>query len=146
MIKPDGVHRGLIGKLIQRFEENGFKLIAMKFMWPTVEHLERHYAELSDRPFFGGLIKYMRSGPVVPMVWEGINVVKIARKIIGATNPMDAAPGTIRGDMSVQVGRNLIHGSDGIDSAKNEIAIWFTENELVNWNSALERWIDEDNN
>ncbi|KFM71009.1 Nucleoside diphosphate kinase, partial [Stegodyphus mimosarum] len=133
MIKPDGVQRGLIGKIIERFESKGFKLIAMKFMQASQELLEKHYADLAGRPFFNGLVQYMQLGPVVPMVWEGLNIVKTGRDLIGATNPMDSAPGTIRGDLCVQVGRNIIHGSDSVPSAEKEISLWFTDAELANY-------------
>ena len=103
MIKPDGVHRGIVGEIIKRFENKGFKLVAMKFMQASVEHLEKHYADLSKKPFFPGLVKYMASGPVVAMVWEGLNVVKTGRVMLGETNPADSKPGTIRGDFAVQV-------------------------------------------
>ncbi|XP_035211265.1 nucleoside diphosphate kinase-like [Stegodyphus dumicola] len=145
MIKPDGVQRGLIGKIIERFESKGFKLIAMKFMQASQELLEKHYADLAGRPFFNGLVQYMQLGPVVPMVWEGLNIVKTGRDLIGATNPMDSAPGTIRGDLCVQVGRNIIHGSDSVPSAEKEIALWFTDAELANYEHALDKWIYEDN-
>ncbi|CAH1372879.1 nucleoside diphosphate kinase [Tenebrio molitor] len=144
MVKPDGVQRGLVGKIIQRFEEKGFKLVALKFVWPSEELLKQHYADLASRPFFPGLVKYMSSGPVVPMVWEGLNVVKTGRVMLGATNPADSAPGTIRGDLCIQVGRNIIHGSDAVESAKKEIALWFGEKELINWKPANEGWIYED--
>ncbi|GAB0100792.1 Nucleoside diphosphate kinase [Sergentomyia squamirostris] len=143
MVKPDGVQRGLVGKMISQFEKKGFKLVALKFMTASKEHLEKHYADLSARPFFPGLVNYMASGPVVPMVWEGLGVVKTGRDILGATNPADSARGTIRGDYCVQVGRNLIHGSDSVESANKEIALWFTEKELVNWAPALQDWIYE---
>ena len=112
-LKPDAVHRGLVGQIIQRFEKKGFKLVAMKFMHASEDLLKQHYADLSKKPFFPDLVKYMSSGPVVPMVWEGLNVVKTGRVMLGATNPADSAPGTIRGDFCVQVGRNICHGSDG---------------------------------
>uniref|UniRef100_T1DIW5 Nucleoside diphosphate kinase n=1 Tax=Psorophora albipes TaxID=869069 RepID=T1DIW5_9DIPT len=143
MVKPDGVQRGLVGKIIKRFEQKGFKLVAMKFMWAEKELLEKHYADLSARPFFPGLVQYMGSGPVVPMVWEGLNVVKTGRQILGATNPADSAPGTLRGDLCIQVGRNIIHGSDAVESANKEIALWFTEKELVAWTPASEGWVYE---
>uniref|UniRef100_A0A336LTH1 Nucleoside diphosphate kinase n=1 Tax=Culicoides sonorensis TaxID=179676 RepID=A0A336LTH1_CULSO len=133
MIKPDGVHRGLVGKIIKRFEAKGFKLVAMKFMWADKALLEKHYADLAGRPFFPGLVEYMSSGPVVPMVWEGLNVVKTGRVMLGATNPADSVPGSIRGDLCIQVGRNICHGSDAVESANKEIALWFGEKELVNW-------------
>ncbi|XP_026461712.1 nucleoside diphosphate kinase [Ctenocephalides felis] len=143
MVKPDGVQRGLVGKIIKRFEAKGFKLVAMKFMWPSEELLKKHYADLSARPFFPGLVKYMSSGPVVPMVWEGTNVVKTGRVMLGATNPADSTPGTIRGDLCVEVGRNILHGSDGVESAKKEIALWFTEKEVISWTPAHESWVYE---
>ncbi|CAO1318261.1 unnamed protein product [Diamesa hyperborea] len=143
MIKPDGVQRGLVGEIIKRFEAKGFKLVAMKMMWASKELLENHYADLSSRAFFPGLVKYMASGPVVPMVWEGLNAVKTGRVMLGATNPADSAPGTIRGDLCVQVGRNIIHGSDAVDSAKKEIALWFKDPELVAWTPASVDWIYE---
>ncbi|CAG9770512.1 unnamed protein product [Ceutorhynchus assimilis] len=144
MVKPDGVQRGLVGKIIKRFEQKGFKLVAMKFVWPSEELLKNHYADLAGRPFFPGLVKYMSSGPVVPMVWEGLNVVKTGRVLLGATNPADSAPGTIRGDLCVQVGRNILHGSDAVESAKKEIALWFNPNELVSWQPATTSWVYED--
>ncbi|XP_053684943.1 nucleoside diphosphate kinase [Sabethes cyaneus] len=143
MVKPDGVQRGLVGKIIKRFEQKGFKLVALKFMWADKALLEKHYADLSARPFFPGLVNYMNSGPVVPMVWEGLNVVKTGRQILGATNPADSAPGTFRGDLCIQVGRNIIHGSDAVESANKEIALWFTEKELVAWTPANEGWVYE---
>merc|ERR1712060_768030 len=115
MLKPDAVQRGLVGEIIKRFEQKGFKLVAMKMMHASVEHLEEHYADLKGKGFFPGLIKYMNSGPVVPMVWEGLNVVKTGRVMLGETNPAASAPGTIRGDFSIQVGRNMCHGSDAVD-------------------------------
>ncbi|XP_065088098.1 nucleoside diphosphate kinase [Ochlerotatus camptorhynchus] len=143
MVKPDAVQRGLVGKIIKRFEQKGFKLVAMKFMWADKDLLEKHYADLSARPFFPGLVSYMSSGPVVPMVWEGLGAVKTGRQILGATNPADSAPGTIRGDLCVQVGRNILHGSDAVESANKEIALWFTEKELVSWTPANEGWVYE---
>lgn len=110
---------------------------------PSQDLLEKHYADLSSRPFFGGLVKYMSSGPVVPMVWEGLNVVKTGRVLLGATNPADSAPGTIRGDLCVQVGRNILHGSDAVESAQKEIALWFDEKDLVDWTPANEGWVYE---
>ncbi|XP_017060281.1 nucleoside diphosphate kinase [Drosophila ficusphila] len=143
MVKPDGVQRGLVGKIIERFEQKGFKLVALKFTWASKELLEKHYADLSGRPFFPGLVNYMNSGPVVPMVWEGLNVVKTGRQMLGATNPADSLPGTIRGDFCIQVGRNIIHGSDAVESAEKEIALWFNEKELVTWTPAAKDWIYE---
>ncbi|KAH9259623.1 hypothetical protein BASA81_002045 [Batrachochytrium salamandrivorans] len=127
MIKPDGVQRGLVGKIIDRFEKKGFKLVGLKLMTPTEELLKSHYSDLSTKPFFAGLIKYMMMGPVVCIVWEGDNVVLTGRKMLGATKPSDSVPGSIRGDLCVDVGRNIIHGSDSVEAAQNEIALWFPE-------------------
>ncbi|XP_015186537.1 PREDICTED: nucleoside diphosphate kinase [Polistes dominula] len=147
MIKPDGVQRGLVGKIIQRFEEKGFKLVALNMVWPSEELLQKHYADLSAKPFFPGLVKYMSSGPVVPMVWEGLNAVKTGRVMLGETDPKNSAPGTIRGDFCLQVGRNIIHGSDSVESAEKEIKLWFGEKEkssgLTDWSSWAEKWIYE---
>ncbi|PPR08030.1 hypothetical protein CVT24_010871 [Panaeolus cyanescens] len=142
MIKPDGVQRGLVGKIIQRFEERGFKLIALKLVQSTEEHLEKHYADLKGKPFFPGLIKYMASGPVVAMVWQGLDAVKTGRVMLGATNPLASPIGSIRGDYALAVGRNIIHGSDSVESAEKEIALWFPEG-TVQYASALESWIFE---
>ena len=143
MIKPDGVQRGLVGKIVQRFEEKGFKLVAMKFFLPSQELLETHYSDLKEKAFFPGLIKYMLMGPVVPMVWEGNNVVATGRKMLGATKPFDSNPGTIRGDFGIDVGRNIIHGSDSVETAKREIGLWFKEDELCNWKPAAFDWVYE---
>merc|ERR1719376_118613 len=105
--------------------------------------LEKHYADLSKKPFFAGLVKYMASGPVVAMVWEGLNAVKTGRVMLGETNPADSKPGTIRGDFAVQVGRNICHGSDAVESANHEIALWFKPEELVAWESAQKDWVYE---
>nr|ABM55663.1 putative abnormal wing disc-like protein [Maconellicoccus hirsutus] len=143
MVKPDGVQRGIVGKIIERFEAKGFKLVALKFTWASEELLQKHYSDLAGRPFFPGLVKYMSSGPVVPMVWEGLNVVKTGRVMLGATDPKDSAPGTIRGDFCIQVGRNIIHGSDSVDSANKEISLWFTPDEVVEYKRDHERWVYE---
>ena len=135
MIKPDGVQRGLIGPIITRFEQRGFKLVAMKLVAPGKAHLEQHYADLSSKGFFAGLIEYMNSGPVCAMVWEGDNAVATGRKMLGATKPFESQPGTIRGDYCIDVGRNIIHGSDSVESANHEIALWFKPEELVHWES-----------
>ncbi|KAM5152654.1 nucleoside diphosphate kinase A2 [Mantella aurantiaca] len=143
-IKPDGVQRGLVGDIIKRFEQKGFRLVAMKFVQASKEHLKQHYIDLKDRPFYNGLVDYMNSGPVVAMVWEGMNVVKTGRVMLGETNPVDSKPGTIRGDFCVQVGRNICHGSDSVESAKKEIALWFKDDELVEYKSCAQCWVYED--
>eukprot|EP01083_Nonionella_stella_P077058 210230_1 len=131
MIKPDGVERGLVGQVISRFERRGFYLSAMKMTHVEKAFAEKHYADLSSKPFFGGLTDFLSSGPVVAMVWTGKDAVRTGRKIIGATNPLDSEPGSIRGDFCIDIGRNVIHGSDKVDSAKKEIALWFNENEIA---------------
>ncbi|KAJ1915233.1 nucleoside diphosphate kinase Ndk1 [Tieghemiomyces parasiticus] len=125
MVKPDGVERGLVGEIIKRFEQKGYKLQALQLIHPTKELLEQHYSDLSSKPFFPELIKYMQTGPVVAMVWSGKSVVKAGRTLLGATNPLESAPGTIRGDFCIDVGANLCHGSDAVESAEKEIALWF---------------------
>ena len=117
MIKPDGVARGLVADIIKRFEQRGYKLVAMKFMQASEELLNEHYADLSGKGFFPSLIKHIGSGPVVPMVWEGKDVVKQGRAMLGETDPLKSKPGSIRGDFSVDMGRNIIHGSDSVESA-----------------------------
>ncbi|ELT90856.1 hypothetical protein CAPTEDRAFT_21725 [Capitella teleta] len=143
MIKPDAVHRGLVADIIKRFEQKGFKLVAMKFMQASEELLKTHYADLSSKGFFPGLVKYMSSGPVVPMVWEGKGAVLTGRKMLGATNPAESQPGTIRGDFCIEVGRNICHGSDSVDSANREIDLWFKPDEQVNWSKAEKPWVYE---
>ncbi|CAN4111881.1 unnamed protein product [Withania somnifera] len=125
MIKPDGVQRGLVGEIIGRFEKKGFTLKGLKFITVDRAFAEKHYADLCAKPFFNGLVEYIVSGPVVAMVWEGKSVVTTGRKIIGATNPAESAPGTIRGDYAIDIGRNVIHGSDAVESARKEISLWF---------------------
>jgi len=142
MIKPDGVQRGLVGAIIARFEQRGFKLIALKLEQSTREHLEKHYADLKEKPFFPGLIKYMASGPVCCMVWEGLDAVKTGRAMLGATNPLASQPGTIRGDYALAVGRNICHGSDSVDSAEKEIKLWFPDG-IVQYTHNQADWIFE---
>ncbi|MCT7954750.1 MULTISPECIES: nucleoside-diphosphate kinase [Oscillatoriales] len=142
-IKPDGVQRKLIGEIIRRFEAKGFTLVGLKMMSVPRELAEKHYEVHQEKAFFPGLVKFITSGPLVAMVWEGDGVVSSARKIIGATNPLTAEPGTIRGDFGVSVGRNLIHGSDAIETAAKEISLWFTPEELVSWDSAMAGWLYE---
>lgn len=127
MVKPDGVQKRLIGEIISRFERKGLYLVQSKVVIPTEAILREHYAALSDKSFFNDLIKGMQTGQVVPMVWEGLNAVKVARDLMGATNPMGAGVGTIRGDYGMFTGKNVIHGADSVDSAEREIKIWFGE-------------------
>ncbi|MFN6465587.1 MAG: nucleoside-diphosphate kinase [Nostoc sp. DedVER02] len=142
-IKPDGVQRGLVGEIIRRFETKGFTLVGLKFLKVSKELAEQHYGVHRQRPFFGSLVEFITSSPVVAMVWEGDGVVASARKIIGATNPLTSEPGTIRGDFGINIGRNLIHGSDAPETAKHEIALWFKDEELVNWQPHSTPWLHE---
>lgn len=142
-IKPDGVQRGLVGEIIGRFEKKGFTLVGLKMMIVSRELAEQHYDVHRERPFFNGLVEFIISSPVVAMVWEGEGVVASARKIIGATNPLNSEPGTIRGDYGISIGRNLIHGSDAIETAQREISLWFKEEELATWEQTLTKWIVE---
>ncbi len=142
-IKPDAVQRGLIGEVIDRFEQRGFKLVGMKFMKVSNELAEKHYGEHKGKPFFGGLVSFITSAPIVAMVWEGKDAVDNIRKMMGKTNPKDADTGTIRGDLAIDIGRNAVHGSDSVESAKREISIFFKEEELVNWEPEIHKWIYE---
>jgi nucleoside-diphosphate kinase len=142
-IKPDGVERKLAGEIIRRFETKGFTLVGLKFLKVSRELAEAHYDVHKERPFFAGLVDFITSGPVVAMVWEGEGVVAAARKMIGATNPLTAEPGTIRGDFGVNIGRNIIHGSDAIETAQREIALWFKDEELVDWQPHSMAWLHE---
>ncbi|HIK28509.1 MAG: nucleoside-diphosphate kinase [Oscillatoriaceae bacterium SKW80] len=142
-VKPDGVQRQLVGEIISRFESKGFTLVGLKLVKVSRSLAEQHYAEHKEKPFFPSLVEFITSGPVVAMVWEGKGVVAAARKMIGSTNPLNAEPGTIRGDFGVDVGRNIIHGSDAVETAKREISLWFKEEELVGWEPSLTRWIYE---
>lgn len=143
MIKPDGVQRNLVGEVIRRFETKGFKLVGLKLLSVSKELAAKHYDVHKERPFFAGLVQFITSSPVVAMVWEGDGVVASARNLIGATNPLTSPPGTIRGDFGVSIGRNLIHGSDAIETAQHEIALWFTPEELVSWEPTITSWVYE---
>ena len=144
MVKPDGVQRGLVGEVISRFERKGYMLKALRIRMCEKSLAEEHYFELRDKPFFSKLVDYICSGPVVCMIWEGTDVVKASRKIIGATNPTEAEPGTIRGDLGVEVGRNIVHGSDSVENGAREIGLWFgADDPPVAWESAMTPWIKE---
>jgi len=143
MVKPDGVQRNLIGEVISRFEKKGFTLVGLKLLSVSRELAEKHYEVHKERPFFKGLVEFIISAPVAAMVWEGNDVVVSARKMIGATNPITAEPGTIRGDYGVNIGRNLIHGSDAVETAEKEIALWFSDSELVSWQQTITPWLYE---
>ena len=139
-IKPDGVQRGFISEIIGRFERKGFKLVALKQLIPSKELAQKHYGVHKERPFFNDLVDFISSGPVVAMVWEGEGVISNARKMIGATKTLEAEPGTIRGDLAVNIGRNIIHGSDGPDTASFEINLWFKNEEICDWNQSDSIW------
>lgn len=143
MIKPDGVQRHLVGEIISRFEAKGFTLVGLKLMKVSRDLAEQHYDVHKGKPFFSSLVDFIISAPVTAMVWEGENVVAAARKIIGATDPINAEPGSIRGDFGVSIGRNLIHGSDAIETARREIELWFKEEELVGWEPVRQSWLYE---
>ena len=142
-IKPDGVQRGLIGKIISRLEKKGLKLVAMKFILVTNELAQKHYGEHKEKPFFKNLVGFITSGPVVAMVWEGKNAINTVRKMMGKTNPLDAEDGTIRGDYGIDIGRNVVHSSDGPQSAEKEINLFFKSSEIVDWKQDIQNWIYE---
>ncbi len=141
LIKPDGVQRGLVGEVIGRLERRGLHLVGLKLMAVERELAERHYAEHRERPFFGAVIDFISSSPVVAMVWEGPNVVSLVRSMMGPTNPATAAPGTIRGDLGVDIGQNVVHGSDSPARAEVEVSLFFQPSELVSWERAGGTWI-----
>lgn len=143
IIKPDAVQRGLIGEIIRRFENRGLRIIGMKFMQMSRELASRHYAIHKGKTFYEPLLDYITSAPVVVMVLEGNDAVQIARNTIGATKPSEAAAGTIRGDLGLEVGRNLVHGSDSPENGEHEVELFFGETELVAWTRDTDRWIFE---
>ncbi len=143
LVKPDGVQRGLIGEVISRLERRGLKLVAMKLMLVDDALARQHYAEHVDRPFFPGLVEFITSAPVVAMAWEAENVVEAVRNTLGETNPTAALPGTIRGDLALDIGRNLVHGSDSPESAQRELSLFFSAAELLDYSRSIDPWIKE---
>ena len=143
MLKPDAVQRSLIGEIISRLERCGLKLVAMKFMRISDDLAAKHYGEHVGKPFYDKLVSYITSGPVLPMVWEGTNAVDLVRKLVGATDPQEAAAGTIRADYGQEIGRNIIHGADSKESAAREIALFFDESEFVSYEKIDESWLHE---
>ena len=143
LVKPDGVQRGLVGEVISRLEHRGLRLVAAKFMQVSKELAETHYAIHKGKPFYNGLISYITSAPVMAMVWEGPNAVAAVRQTMVATRPTEAAPGTIRHDFALEVGRNLTHASDEPANGEKEVALWFKKEELVNWTREVDKWIFE---
>lgn len=143
LVKPDGVQRGLAGEIISRFERRGLKLIGLKLMQVTDQLAHTHYGEHKERPFFPGLVNFITSGPVVAMAWEGVNAIAIVRQTMGSTNPVESDPGTIRGDLGVNIGRNIVHGSDGTDSATRELGLFFSADEILSYTRSTDQWITE---
>lgn len=143
MIKPDGVQRGLVGEVITFFEKKGFKIIALKMMKISRELAEQHYRDHIGKSFFKGLVDYMTSRPVVAMILEGKDAVSTVRNLMGATDPLKAAPGTIRGIYGIDVGRNIIHGSDSLQNAEREITLFFCKNEIISYNREIDKWLYE---
>ena len=143
LVKPDGVQRGLIGKVIARLERRGLRLVGAKFMQVSQALAEEHYAIHKGKPFYDGLIAYITSAPVMAMVWEGPNAVAAIRQTMGATRPLEAAPGTIRHDFALEVGRNITHASDSPENGWQEAALWFKQEELVSWSRDVDQWIFE---
>jgi nucleoside-diphosphate kinase len=143
IIKPDGVQRGLVGEIVRRFEMRGFRIVGMKFMQADEALARQHYAEHEGKKFFAGLVSYITSGPVVVMALEGKNAVETARTTLGKTKPWESPAGTIRGDLALDVGRNLVHASANLDDAKREEGLWFAPGELVEWKRDTDPWIFE---
>jgi len=145
LIKPDGVQRNLVGIIINRLESRGLQLVAAKFLSVSDELAREHYKVHTGKPFYEGLIRYLKSAPVMAMVWEGPEAIRAVRQTMGATNPLDAAPGSIRHDFSIMMSRNLTHASDSPETAMKEISLWFSPDELVSWNRDSENWFTGQN-
>ncbi len=141
MIKPDGVQRNLIGNIISRMETKGLKLVAMKMMDVSKDLAARHYAEHEGKKFYNGLLEFITSAPVVAMIWEGDNVIEMTRTLVGATDPQKSAPGTMRGDLAVFTGKNIVHASDSLDSARREIDLFFEQDEICSYKQPQEDWL-----
>ncbi len=142
MVKPDGVQRGLVGKIIGRFEQKGLRLVGLRQLTPSLELAEAHYEVHNERPFYPGLIRFITSGPVVAMAWTGVDAISVARNIIGPTDGRKAAPGTIRGDYAMDIGHNIIHGSDAEETAEFELGLWFPDG-VEDWTRLDETWVYE---
>lgn len=143
LVKPDGVQRGLVGEIITRLERRGLRIVGTKFLSVSQELAETHYAIHKGKPFYQGLIAYITSSPVMAMVWEGPNAIGAVRQTMGATRPTEAAPGSVRHDFGLEVGRNLTHASDSFETAQAEVNLWFRSEELINWSRDIDRWIFE---
>ena len=143
LIKPDGVQRGMIGEIIGRLERRGLKFVGMKILLINEAQANRHYEAHADKPFFAGLVQFITSGPVVALAIQGNNSIEVVRKTMGATDPKAADPGTIRGDLGLDIGRNLVHGSDSAVAAARELTLFFDEDQVIDWNRSVEDWITE---
>ena len=143
LVKPDGVQRSLVGEVISRLEKRGLKLVAMKLMRVDEALARQHYGEHVDRPFFGGLVEFITSAPLVAMVWEAENAVEVVRNTMGETSPASSGPGTIRGDLALDIGRNLVHGSDSPTSAQREVALFFRSEEILDYSRSVDPWVKE---
>ncbi len=143
LVKPDGIQRGLAGEIVGRFERRGLKIVGARLLQVDRSLAEQHYAEHAGKPFLEGLLSFITSAPVLALVLEGERAITLARQTMGATDPAAAAPGTIRGDLGISMGRNLVHGSDGPESARREIALWFGESELTDFHLTTEQWLIE---
>jgi nucleoside-diphosphate kinase len=143
LVKPDGVQRGLVGEVVSRLERRGLKLAAMKLMQVDEALARQHYGEHAERPFFPGLVSFITSGPIVAMVWEAGNAVSLVRQTMGATDPVNSAPGTVRGDLGINIGRNIVHGSDSPESARREIDLFFAPAEILAYSRSTDAWITE---
>ncbi|MGE5594999.1 MAG: nucleoside-diphosphate kinase [Hyphomicrobiales bacterium] len=143
LVKPDGMQRGLAGEILRRFEQRGLRIVGLKLVSVSQELASQHYAEHEGKPFYPGLISYITSSPVIAAVLEGTGAIALVRKTIGKTDPAEAEPGTIRGDLGIEKGRNLVHASDGPPAAEREIALWFGKDEVIGWPRDVDRWILE---
>jgi nucleoside-diphosphate kinase len=141
LIKPDGVQRGLTGRILARYEERGLKIVGLKLVRVDRDLADRHYAAHREKPFFGGLVDFITSAPLVALALEGPNAISVVRAINGATRPQEAAPGTIRGDFALETAQNIVHASDGSEAAAGELALWFTEDELLDYERDIDRWV-----
>ena len=141
LLKPDAIQRGLVGEIVSRLEARGLKIVGMKLMKVSRVLAQRHYAEHEGKPFFGGLVDFITSGPIIAMAMEGNDAITLVRHTMGATSPLDSDAGTIRGDLAVEIGRNLVHGSDSPESADRELALFFTEDELLSYVRDTDIWI-----
>jgi len=144
LVKPDGMQRGLAGEIISRLESRGLRIVGLRMLQVDEALAKRHYAEHEGKPFFGGLIAYITSSPIIAAVLEGTRAIEVVRKTMGVTNPAEAEPGTIRGDLGLELGRNLIHGSDGPESAAREIALFFDASQTFDYGRDVDRWIFEE--